>query len=245
MSATPGRFVIMSVMRTGSNLLQQMLNAIDGVVCHGELMNHSAEAVHPPFRHLVEGERAVVKPSLRVDDPAAYLEAIIGHTQADHVGFRIFPEHHNPTLKALVEDPSWHKIILTRNVLESYVSLLIANQNNQWIMNHKGTRKPWSPVQIDPREFKHYALRTSAYYYHIISRCHVTGQSVTPVSYDRVNAPETLERLVNLFGGSRSYKAEAVTALKQNPEPLQEKIKNYDEIEKMLKRLKLADWLTD
>ncbi len=235
----------MSAMRTGSNLLQQKLNAIGGVICHGELLNHSSEAVHPSLRHLVNGDDPVVKPSLRGEDPAAYLEAIISLTSSDHVGFRIFPDHDNPTLKALIEDPSWHKIILTRNLLESYVSLLIAQQNNQWIMNHVGTRKPWAPVHIKPEEFKNYALRNSTYYYHIISRCHATGQPVTPLSYETLNDPETVSALMRAFGGDRPYKEEAVTALRQNPEPLQEKIKNYDEISKLLKQLKVAEWLTD
>lgn len=233
----------MSVMRTGSNLLQQKLNAIDGVVCHGELLNQGEDAVHPDFRHLVQGDSALLKASMRKEQPPQYLEGIISRTTGDHVGFRIFPEHHNPTLKALVEDPAWHKIILTRNLLESYISLQLAQQNNQWIMNHAGTRKSWSPVVVDLNDLKNYALRTSAYYYHVISRCHVTGQPVTPVSYDSLNEPETQERLISLFGGNRSYKAEAVTALRQNPESVEEKIKNYDEVAKLLKRLKLVDWM--
>ena len=244
MSSPARRFVIVSMMRTGSNLLQQKLNAIDGVICHGELLNQN-EGVHPSLRHLTEGQSPVVRPSLRTENPGEYLDAILDRTPAEHTGFRIFPGHHNPTLKALVEDPSVHKIILCRNLLESYVSLRLAQQNNQWIINHAGTRKPWVPVQIEPNEFKNYALRISAYYYHVISRCYLTGQQTTPINYKQINDQETIDRLLQVFGGNRTYKAAAVTALRQNPEPLEQKIKNYAEIVKLLKQLDVADWLAD
>ena len=32
-------FVVLAEMRTGSNLLESNLNAIDGIECHGELFN--------------------------------------------------------------------------------------------------------------------------------------------------------------------------------------------------------------
>ena len=243
MTTPARRFVIISMMRTGSNLLQQTLNAIDGVVCHGELLNQDANAVHPSLRHLVEGEKPALSVKLRKEQPRKYLEAILSQTVADHVGFRIFPEHNNATLKALVDDPSYHKIILTRNLLESYTSLKIAEQNNQWIMNHAGTRKPWAPIQIDIHNFKNYLLKNSAYYYHVISRCQLSGQQATPIEYSQLNQPGTLQRLLQYFGPTRAFKSEAVTAVRQNPEPLADKITNYEEVVKTIKRLRLDDWL--
>lgn len=241
---TPARrFVIVSIMRTGSNLLQQTLNAIDGVTCHGELLNHSPAALHPSLRHLIAGENPAVSPTLWSEQPVKYLDTILGQTAGDHVGFRMFPDHHNPTLKALVEDPSVHKIILTRDLLESYTSLQLAQQNNQWIINHAGTRKPWAPITVDINEFKNYALKNSAYYYHVISRCHLTGQHTTPIEYSQLNDPATLGRLLDWFGPERAFDAKAVTAMKQNPEPLEQKIRNYGEVMKLLKRIGLNDWL--
>lgn len=242
MPSSARRFVILSIMRTGSNLLEQMLNSIEGVTCHGELLNQS-NAVHPSVRHLVEGEHPVIRPSLREEKPREYLNAILDRTPAEHVGFRIFPDHHNPILLELVEDPTVHKIILTRDLLESYTSLQIAQQNNQWIMNHAGTRKPWAPITVEMGDFKDYALKNSAYYYQIISRCHRTGQQTTPVEYSQLNDPATLRRLLAWFGPERTVHTEKVTALRQNPEPLEQKIKNYGEVMKLLKRLRLDDWL--
>ncbi|MEO5916301.1 MAG: hypothetical protein ABIS50_18835 [Luteolibacter sp.] len=242
---TPARrFVILSIMRTGSNLLEQMLNSIEGVTCHGELLNQP-NGVNSSVRHLVEGDHPVVRPSLRVEKPREYLDAILDRTPAEHVGFRIFPDHHNPILKSLVEDPTVHKIILTRDLLESYTSLQIAQQNNQWIMNHAGTRKPWAPITIEMGDFKNYALKNAAYYYHIISRCHQTGQHTTPIEYNQINDPATLHRLLAYFGPDRAVHSEKVTALRQNPEPLEQKIKNYSEVMKVIKRIRLDDWLFD
>ena len=193
--------------------------------------------------HLTEGDNPIISPALRKEHPQKYLDAILSQTKADHVGFRIFPEHHNPTLKAIVEDPSIHKIILTRNLLESYTSLQLAQQNNQWLMNHKGTRKPWVPIVIDLGEFKNYALSNSAYYYHILSRCHNTNQRTTPIEYSHLNEPATLDRLLEYFGKDRKFVPESMTALRQNPEPLEQKIKNYAEVMKLLKRIRLDTWL--
>ena len=39
MAVTFDYFVILAVMRTGSNLLEELINAADGVSCYGEIFN--------------------------------------------------------------------------------------------------------------------------------------------------------------------------------------------------------------
>ena len=76
-------FVVFAEMRTGSNLLEASLNALDGVSCHGELFNH--HFVGQPGKDRAFG----VSLADRDAEPIGLLTAM-RHADRDLPGFRFF-----------------------------------------------------------------------------------------------------------------------------------------------------------
>ena len=117
-------FVILAAMRTGSNFLEASLNAVPDVTSHGEAFNPSF--IGFPDQQDILG----VTRSTRDARPAMLLDKI---AQAPGLnGFRFFPGHDPRVLPQLLSDARCAKIILSRNPVESYVSLSIARETDQW-----------------------------------------------------------------------------------------------------------------
>ncbi len=237
-------FVIVAMMRSGSNLLQQKLNAIDGILCHGEIFNSSQSGLEPRFER-TEPLLNTLKAIDRMETPIPYLNRLIELSKADHVGFRLFESHNNELIKPLIADSRIFKIILVRDFLTSYVSLQIAVQTDQWITNKPGTRKAWKPIQVNMDAFKNYALRHSLFYYEVLSNCMVAGQKCLTLEYSSLNSVETEQKLLDHFGRHRAINRSKITALRQNPEPLESKIENFEEVQTRLRKLRLDRWLLD
>jgi LPS sulfotransferase NodH len=235
-------FVILAMMRSGSNLLQQTLNAIDGILCHGEIFNSSQSGLDEKFEK-TEPLLPSLKSLKRNEVPVAYLNRLVELSKAEHVGFRLFESHNDDLIVPLIDDARIFKIILIRDFLESYVSLEIARQTNQWIVNNVGTRKQWKPIKVSFDAFKTYALRQSLFYYEIATRCMLSGQKFLALHYSCLNHAETEDRLCAHFGRHREINRSKITAQRQNPEPLEEKIANFREIQTRMRDQKLDRWL--
>ena len=237
-------FVVIAMMRSGSNLLQQKLNAISGVMCHGEIFNSTQSGLNPQF----EKNKPLVSKLKAIDRqarPFEYLNKLVEVSNAEHVGFRLFEGHHNDIITDLARDARIFKIILVRNFLESYVSLEIACQTDQWVVNHPNTRKKWKPVEINFNALKTYALRQSLFYQKIINQCVLHGQEYLVLDYSAINEESTEEKLLAHFGNDRQIDRSRVSAQRQNPESLAEKIANYSDLIQKLKDQRLDCWLCE
>jgi hypothetical protein len=125
------RFIILSDARTGSNLLQQSLDAHPNIVCFREIFNLDPAYID----YEVDGwdGKLASDLALRAGDPVAFIrERVFGahdeRTQA--VGFKFAYAHfwfHEKLLPALTEDEALRVVHLQRrNLLRSLVSLRIA-----------------------------------------------------------------------------------------------------------------------
>lgn len=234
-------FVVLGMMRSGSNLLEQKLNAIQGVLCHGEIFNPAQSGLSTKFEKTVPNI-STLKAIDRKTKPYEYLSQLLELSQGDQIGFRLFENHNNDLIAPLAEDSRIFKIILVRNFLESYVSLEIARQTNQWIMNNPGTRKQWEPVKVDFEAYKTFALRQSLFYYNIIKLCLLQGQKCLAVDYKNLNDEMFDIQLSECFGKNRKIDTKKITAQRQNPEELQSKIQNYQQIMNLIKKHRLNHW---
>ena len=130
-------------MRTGSNLLETHLNAMEGVTCHGEAFNPAF--IGYPNRDDILG----ISKKQREQKPDLLVQAI---RNADGLnGFRYFHEHDPRILADIIADERCAKIILTRNPLDSFVSLQIARATNQWKLTDE-TRRKTSQIEFQPRK---------------------------------------------------------------------------------------------
>jgi len=219
-------FVILGAMRTGSNFLEESLNAAPGLTCHGEAFN-------PVF--LAYPDRAELfglTQSDRDADPLALLARLRDAPGLN--GFRYFPDHDPRVLEPLLADPRCAKIVLGRNPLDSYLSLQIARETKQWRL--KGADRKTARVRFDGADFLAYLEDHAAFHTHVARALQVTGQTAFPVSYDDLGDAAVLTGLLR-FLGVGGEAAPTRRTVPQNPEPASEKVSNPAELARMVARL--------
>lgn len=219
-------FVMFAAMRTGSNFLEANLNAIPGVVCHGEVFNPSF------IGQLNQTEKFGFDLAARDADPLAVLAALREKTDG-LAGLRQFQDHDPRATKAMLLDPDCAKIVLTRNPLESYVSLLIARQTGQWrLMNAMKLRS--SRVRFDGEGFARHLDALGQFYNEILHTLQVTGQTAFHIDYEDIQDIEVLNGLAGFLGVEGRLEALDTKLKKQNPDPLWSKLENPEAVEEAL-----------
>ncbi len=221
-------FVMLAAMRTGSNYLEESLNAVEGVHCHGEAFN--PVFIGHPRTELLLG----LTKEARDADPPALLERL---RQAPGLnGFRYFPDHDPRVLAPLLADRSCAKIILNRNPAESYVSLKIARETGQWKLGDVRRRKE-ARARFDEAEFLDHLGRLSAFQAQVLRALQVSGQTGFYIDYDDLGDPEVLLGLLTFLGVKADQAAPARSIVPQNPGALADKVTNPREMAQALARV--------
>lgn len=216
-------------MRTGSNFLEANLNALDGVACHGEVFN-------PIFiAHKGQTELFGIGMAEREADPLVLVRRMRERTQG-LAGFRLFHDHDARVLDWALSEPRCAKVVLTRNPLESYVSLGIARETGQWrlsdLKHQKSTR-----IRFDEAEFLAHLEQRQAFQVQIQHALQVSGQSAFWLDYDDLQDLDVLNGLAAFLGVEARLSALSRELKKQNPEEPAEKVLNPAEMEGALARL--------
>lgn len=224
-------FVILAEMRTGSNFLEANLNAIPGVVCHGEAFN--------PHFIGQKGKDQLFGMGLkdRAGDPARLLRLMRDRTDG-LAGFRYFHDHDPRVFDLVMDDPTCAKVVLTRNVLDSYISLKIAKESDQWRISDTRNLKEARP-EFRLAEFSRMLDNRQAQQLRILSRLQKTGQTAFYIDYDDILDLDVLNGLAAFLGVAGRLKALNLKYKKQNPEPVLEKVSNPAEMQTALARM---DW---
>jgi len=226
-------FVIFAEMRTGSNFLESNLNAFDGIECHGEAFN--PHFIGYPNRTDLLG----VTREMRDEVPERVLGAIKGQSRGIG-GFRFFHDHDARMLGPLLEDPACAKIVLTRNPVDSYISWKIAQATGQWKLTNVKQRRD-STVRFDAEEFERHLARLQAFQLVILNRLQTSGQTAFHVGYDDLQSVEVMNGLARYLGCEARLEALDASLKPQNPEPLESKVENFDEMARALARLDRFD----
>ena len=229
MSKTFKYFVVFAEMRTGSNFLEENINAFPSLKCWGEAFN-------PSFVGKSNWtEMAGVSQSERDKDPHKLLDAMREHTDG-LAGFRFFHNHDPRILEHVLQDKDCAKIILTRNPLESYVSLKIANATNQWrLTDMKHAKK--SKAHFDLAEFHNVLANTKAFQLTIQEQLQKSGQTGFYINYEDIQNVDVINGLAQYLGAKGEMDATKKTTKVQNPSHLSEKVENYDEMVKSLNEI--------
>jgi LPS sulfotransferase NodH len=224
-------FVILAEMRTGSNFLEANLNAIPGVTCHGEAFN--------PHFIGQKGKDQLFGMTLkdRAADPSRFLRQMRERTEG-LAGFRYFHDHDPRVFDLVMDDPACAKVVLTRNVLDSYISLKIARASDQWRISDTRNLKE-ARARFDPVEFTAMLEDRQAQQLRILSRLQKTGQTAFYIDYDDLLDLDVLNGLAGFLGVAGRLKALNLKYKKQNPEPALEKVSNPADMQAALARM---DW---
>ncbi|MEI4485476.1 sulfotransferase family 2 domain-containing protein [Frigidibacter sp. MR17.14] len=221
-------FVIFAEMRTGSNLLEASLNAVQGLTCHGEAFNPKFPG-YPDRKELLG-----VSLDDRVADPWRLLARM---RAADGLnGFRFFHDHEPRLVDELIADRRCAKVVLTRNPAESFVSLQIARQTGQWKLRDAKHLKT-GQIDFDAAEFEDHLDQLQAFQLRIQHGLQITGQTAFWVDYEDLQDVAVLDGLVRFLGIEAGVEKLADGLVKQNPEPMEAKVANFPAMERAMARL--------
>jgi len=225
-------FVVFAEMRTGSNLLEANLNRFDDLACLGEAFN--SHFIGYPKSEAVLG----VTLSQREDNPHLLLDAI--QVAVGTNGFRYFHDHDPRILDRLLADQRCGKVVLTRNPIESYVSLKIATQTDQWKMTNAKHEKS-TQIRFDLEEFADHLKAQQDFQLKVQKAMQVSGQSAFYIGYEDLNDIDVINGLAQFLGSYIQLDALDDKLKKQNPAPLSEKVSNYDAMKAGLAKLDRFD----
>jgi len=216
-------FAMFGSMRSGSNLLEKFLNQYSGLKCHGELFHRFFIGQQGCQSYLgIDREK-------RDEDPQLLLDAVRAANRDKITGFRLFQTHNPWVIDTTLKDPYCAKIVLTRDPLESFISLQIALKTNQWLISDPTHRKA-EQVLFDPEIYAIYLREREVFYNQISESLALSEQPFFEIDYTELADLETINRLA-VFIGDRQQKERLFQPIKrQNPGPLADKILNYDEV---------------
>lgn len=216
-------------MRTGSNLLEANLNALPGLICHGELFN-------PHFiGKKDQTEFLGMDMAARDADPLAFWAKVRGQTPG-LAGFRYFHDHDTRMFAPLADDPRCAKIVLTRNPLDSYVSLKIAQATGQWKLTNAKKLKT-ARIRFDGAEFTRHLGALQHFQIALLHRLQTSGQTAFYIDYDDLQDLEVLNGLAAFLGCDGRLEALDGKLKKQNPDDLADKVENPAEMDHALAAL--------
>lgn len=222
-------FIVFAEMRTGSNFLETNMNAYPGLTCHGEAFN--PHFIGYPNRTDILG---ITQP-MRDANPARLIEAV-KHGTDGLGGFRYFHDHDPRVLDLSLADPRCAKIVLTRNPVDSYVSWKIAQATGQWKLTNVAKRKDALAV-FDRAEFEAHLTALQAFQVQLLHALQITGQTAFYVAYEDLQDVAVMNGLARFLGVDHRLDSLDESLKKQNPEPLSEKVRNFDQMADALARL--------
>ncbi len=226
MTAPFDYFVVFADMRTGSNLLESHINSFAGFECFGEAFN-------PNFiGYPNETELLGITAEMREADPFLVIDKIKSNGPALG-GFRYFHDHDPRVLEPCVDDPRCAKIILTRNPVDSYVSLKIARETGQWKLTNVKRRKD-SKIMFDADEFERYFNRLQEFQQVLKSRLQAAGQTAFYLTYEDLHSLEMINGLSRYLGSDELLDRLDARLKKQNPGGLKDKVSNFADMQTAL-----------
>jgi LPS sulfotransferase NodH len=227
-------FVLFASQRTGSNVFNQNLNQFPNVVCHGEVFNPAFVGMTGEYLERFGGKENAK--AVRNGNPLAFMRTLIASTDAEFVGFHLFPGHIREVIDAVLSDASIKKICLRRSLFQSYVSLRIAQQTDVWLVRHKrrfgSTATEQKPVKIEFKapDFERYERELKQFWNHVFGHLEKSGQEYFPVWYKQVNELETVNKCAEFIGIKKGLTKLKPTLKKQNPSNIEEKVSNYNDL---------------
>lgn len=194
-------FVILAYRRTGSNYLMKVLDSFLDIEFFGEVYHW--DTVWMPINRKLEyvswlKEKHNIKLNIG-QKPGEDRELVdFNHSQPDYflkffnetsgskyAGFKMFPEHlgWSKLKQSVVSNKSITKILLTRNLLDVYISDKILEKTHQSQEYNTSAIK----VKIDCLDFKHWYYETQSYYSQIELFLKNDSQKCLKLSYEDIH----------------------------------------------------------
>lgn len=215
-------FVIFADMRTGSNFLESCINQFENLKCFGEAFNLNFIGFPNSDKILdITFEEREKRPDILVDK--------IKNNKGPISGFRYFHDHDPRIVERLLQDGRCGKIILTRRAIDSYVSLKIAQETDQWKLTNVSKRKE-TKITFDLSEFQLFLERRQTFSDHIERSLKLNGQTAFRLSYTDLRDIDVINGLGKFLGIDEKLEKLNQNLKPQNPMSLDEKVTNFQDM---------------
>ncbi|MGV6840151.1 MAG: nodulation protein NodH [Planktomarina sp.] len=222
-------FIVLAEMRTGSNFLEENLNALPDVICHGEAFNPHFIG-YPNIDNLFD-----ITQEMREQNPQQLLD-VIKAQNGKLEGFRFFHDHDTRAFDACMNDLRCAKVVLTRNPIDSFVSWKIASQTGQWKLTNP-TRQRSAKIDFVAAEFEEHLQKLHAFQVKIQKHLQVTAQTAFYLAYEDLQDLDVLNGLARFLGSDHALPGLSKKLKKQNPMPLKDKVENFGDMEASLVKM--------
>ena len=234
---SPKPFVIITMVRCGSYFLSSLLNSADDVRCFGELYKKNAvEMPRDDLRRLNMTRRDV---DLRNRLGYHFLDRVVDLNPEKCTGFKAFPDHFwRAGMMDLNASPHWRKILLTRNVIEQYVSLIRARATGIYTYFQGDTVEPELldyAVEIDFDDFERFLSyrKDVDLEFDRMQSC-LEPDLITRVDYESLMRPDTIRHLLDFIGSNAHPSELHSNRRKQFVHPLHKGVRNFTELQAYL-----------
>lgn len=215
---------VIATPRSGSNLLIDYLNWLPGVGCLPEVLNWGGPIGPQKFLH----PQRIVR----------HLQQSLQTLHTTHRSCKIFLhelKHYRLTIDDLEQAfPTARYVLLYReNLAEQYISRQVAELTGQWSLLPGQPRKN-AAIDIDPAHLTQYCQQVQRDYAAIAEHRAIATRGAV-LSYEELvaNSARCLREVVCRLLGT-PYSEPKTAYLKQNVEPLAERVTNYAEVATLL-----------
>jgi len=264
-----GILALISMPRTGTNFLCSLLNHHPAITSHFEVFSHDkfhSGAHNNPERIIEYINQTYSCGFVDSDDinlitwihsnPSKLIEALVRFKQRRHISFKLFPNQLEDSVvtTAIAKNTCITKVIIKRNLLDSFISLEIVRKTKQW--DNFDTSNV--SVSLSVNKFNQWVKRANEWYALFENEGNRTNGGPIAINYEDIHAHENnLEKLkyINRFLSAAgldvseedlvSIRNDIGAIRKQDSRvDLAEKISNYRQFVKKAERKGLAHHLS-
>lgn len=237
------RFVILAAPRSGSNMLCSMLDSHPDILCHHELFNPGGIFYALPLRD--SPFQLARNMQERDQQPLQFLsKAWQQHAGKSCIGFKMTYQQNLTVFNSVLANPEIKKIILRRkNTVKSYVSKLIAEKSGVWEDYGEARHDKSLQVEVDLQLLRQDIAANQDYYAHIDQRLEQTQQQCLHLEYEQLT-DDACQREILAYLNCEDLPLHA-RSRKQNPNNLEQRVKNYRQILEQCEDEEILAQLTD
>ena len=224
-------FIIVGNGRTGSTYLTELMDSHPDILCLPEI-------IEPHFHDCAEIWESRFNGVKIVEDPVENYCSLrnYAHQNNIHFGFKFLFQNEKYLEKrgsrfanALYHDRSITKIVVHRNLLETYIS------NETGLITNKWAYKDTSHVKIgfDYKRYSEYCNTRLQYYFKLYNIFGATNQRPIVVNYESICSGTGLQNIWSVIGVRGDIAPQSKT-VKQNPKMLCDRVVNFDNMIKIL-----------
>jgi len=219
------RFLIVSLQRTGSTWLVEMLDSHPQIGCHDELLRRMVPPELPVVALLDPRYRDL---DYRFDHWRAYVAEALAVTGKPIAGFKLMAAQHDEALAEILADPAWRVVTLDRpNALAAWSSHLIVKATGQAILREGEAALAHRP-RFEPEAFLQFCRMRAKRWTRV--RELLAGREHLALTYPELRRSETWPRLLAYLGADPAVPL-STDMRKRNDDDIFERFANPEDID--------------